>query len=121
MNDLAQAYRDHPRGAVGALMGGGPDEHPDRYAIADPLAHVPLEIPVLLVHGVDDSTVSIRRSRNYAQAARSRGASVELIEIPGAAGAHRNHLDPDGQSWAAVARWLEGRRERVRASPQRAA
>ena len=58
-------------GAVGVLMGGGPDELPERYAVADPIAHVPLAIPVLLVHGTDDATVSVRRSRNYAQAARA--------------------------------------------------
>ena len=91
VNDLAQTYREAPGGAVGRLMGGGPDELPDRYALADPIALVPLAIPVLLVHGSDDATVSVRRSRNYAEAARARGASVELVEIPADRG--RGHLE----------------------------
>jgi alpha-beta hydrolase superfamily lysophospholipase len=91
-------------------MGGGPDEWPERYAVADPIALVPLAIPVLLLHGTDDATVSIRRSRNYAQAARAAGASVELVEIAGAAGAHRSHVFPGSESFAALLRWLAARR-----------
>ncbi len=110
VNDLAQTYREAPHGVVGVLMGGGPDAYPDRYAIADPVAQVPLEVPVLLVHGSDDAVVSVRRSRNYAQAARARGAEVELVEIAGPAGSHRSHVDPRSPSWGAITRWLEQRR-----------
>jgi acetyl esterase/lipase len=111
VNDLAQTYREAPGGAVGRLMGGGPDELPDRYALADPIALVPLAIPVLLVHGSDDATVSVRRSRNYAEAARARGASVELVEIPGEAGSHRSHVFSGSASFAAVLGWLEALRD----------
>jgi acetyl esterase/lipase len=110
--DLAQTYREAPGGVVGMLMGGGPDDVPDRYAAGDPIALVPLAIPVLLVHGTADATVSVRRSRNYAQAARTAGASVELVEIPGEAGAHRSHVFPSSASWTAIASWLERERER---------
>ena len=110
VDDLAQSHREVPDGAVEVLMGGGPDEHPERYAVADPIAHVPLAVPVLLVHGTDDATVSVRRSRNYAQAARALGGEVDLIEIPGAAGAHRGHVDPAGASWAPITGWLAARR-----------
>jgi acetyl esterase/lipase len=106
VNDLAQSYRETPGGVVGMLMGGGPDEVPARYRVGDPIALVPLAIPVLLVHGTDDATVSVRRSRNYAQAARAAGASVELVEIPGEAGSHRSHVFPSSPSWAAVKGWL---------------
>jgi acetyl esterase/lipase len=109
MNDLAGAWRDHPRGIVGTLLGGGPDEVPERYAAADPIAQVPLALPVLLVHGTDDKTVSVRRSRDYAQAARERGGQVDLVEIPGPAGAHRRHVDPTGESWNAITAWLATR------------
>ena len=115
VNDLAQAYRDAPGGAVGWLMGGGPDEVPERYSVADPIALLPLAIPVLLVHGTDDATVSVRRSRNYAQAARARGGAAELLEIPGEAGRHRSHIFADGASWALVRRWLDERRVQPRA------
>ena len=110
VNDLAQSFREAPHGAVGVLMGGGPDEQPERYAVADPIGEVPLPIPVLLVHGTDDETVSVRRSRDYAQAARARGGEVDLVEIAGAAGRHRSHVSPTSESFKAVAGWLESRR-----------
>src|ERR1700684_2741929 len=87
-------------------MGGSPEEFPDRYAVGDPIAHVPLDIPVLLVHGVQDGTVSVKLSRNYAQAGRAAGGEVELVEIEGDAGRHRAHIDPHGTAWAAVTRRL---------------
>jgi acetyl esterase/lipase len=104
--DLASAYRYWHGGAVRALMGGSPDELPERYALGDPLANVPLEMPVLLIHGVLDETVTVKLSRNYARAALAAGADVELIEIDGEAGRHRAHIDPRGIAWAAVMGWL---------------
>ena len=107
VNDLAGAYRANPGGgAVAGLMGCGPDECPDRYALADPIRQVPLELPVLLVHGTEDRTVPVRRSRDYVRAAESAGAEVTFIEIPGRAGGHRSHIDPDSAGWAAARDWL---------------
>ncbi len=104
--DLAGAYRLWHGGAAKALMGGSPEHVPERYAVGDPLALVPLELPVLLVHGVLDETVSIELSRRYALDSNARGGAVELIEIEGEAGRHRSHIDPRGEAWAAVAQWL---------------
>jgi acetyl esterase/lipase len=106
--DLASGYRMWRGGAVRALMGGSPEQLREQYAIADPLARVPLEIPVLLVHGVEDETVSVELSRDYERAARASGGVVELVEIGGRAGRHRAHLDPSGEAWAAVTSRLGG-------------
>lgn len=100
--DLAGGYRDWHGGAVRGLMGGSPEELPERYAVGDPLALVPVQTPVLLVHGVEDKTVSVRLSREYARAARAAGGEVELVEIEGPAGGHRAHVDPRGAAWASV-------------------
>jgi fermentation-respiration switch protein FrsA (DUF1100 family) len=89
-------------------MGGGPEQFPERYAAADPAALVPLQMPALLVHGVLDEVVSIELSRSYADAARAAGAAVELVEIDGAAGRHRAHIDPRSAAWAAVTERLDG-------------
>ncbi len=105
--DLAGAYRQWHGGAVRALMGGSPDRLPERYEIADPMRRVPLSVPALLVHGTLDETVSVELSRNYAEAARAAGGEVELVEIDGAAGAHRAFIDPRGAAWAPVLPWLE--------------
>jgi acetyl esterase/lipase len=105
--DLAGGYRAWRGGAVRALMGGSPEDLPERYAVADPIGLVPLELPILLVHGVLDATVTVRLSREYAERARAAGGQVELIEIEGPAGGHRVHIDPRGEAWAAVTGWLE--------------
>jgi len=104
--DLAGAYRIWRGGAARALMGGSPEDLPERYAVGDPLALVPLRMPVLLVHGLLDRTVSIELSRHYEREAAAAGAAVELIEIAGEAGGHRAHVDPRGDAWAAVRGWL---------------
>ena len=91
-------------GVARALLGGSPREVPERYAEADPLRRVPLEVPVLLVHPVDDATVPVARSREYFAAARRAGGEVELVEP--ASGGHRGPIDPASEAWAASWRWL---------------
>ena len=93
-------------GPLQALLGGSPEEVPERYEVADPLRLPALEIPVLLVHGTADRTVSVKPARRYAKRALEAGRSVELIEIDGPAGSHRAHVDPRSQAWTVVTRWL---------------
>jgi pimeloyl-ACP methyl ester carboxylesterase len=100
--DLGGSYARWRGGATLGLMGGSPEELPERYAAADPMRLLPVSIPVLLVHGTLDETVSIELSRNYARAAQAAGDEVELVEIAGDAGRHRTHIDPVGPAWAAV-------------------
>jgi acetyl esterase/lipase len=105
--DMAASYAAAPSGAVGVLLGGAPEAVPERYDRGDPIRQAPLAVPVLLVHGTDDQTVSVERSRAYARVARAGGGAVDLVEIAGAAGAHRRHLDPGGPSLAAATAWLD--------------
>jgi acetyl esterase/lipase len=100
--DLAGAYRLWGGSAARRLMGGGPDELDERYAIGDPMRLLPPRCPVLLVHGISDELVSISITRSYANAARDAGADVELVEIEGSGGRHRAHVDPRSAAWAAV-------------------
>jgi acetyl esterase/lipase len=109
--DLARAYRYWNGGAARALMGGAPDEVPKRYAAGDPIRLLPLDIPVLLVHGARDETVSVKLSRSYADAALAAGGEVELVEIQGEAGKHRAHIDPRGEAWAAVVEKIKPERD----------
>jgi acetyl esterase/lipase len=86
------------------FLGGTPEQVPERYAAADPMRLVPLGVPTLLVHGADDETVPVQRSREYAAAARAAGDPVELVEpVPGG---HRVHPDPRSEAWRVAAEWI---------------
>ena len=43
-------------GVVRRLLGGPPEQRPDRYAAASPAARLPLGVPALLTHGGRDDT-----------------------------------------------------------------
>ena len=87
-----------------ALMGGTPDDLPDRYAECDPMQLLPLSVPTAVVHGSDDMTIPIARSREYVEAARAAGAEIELLDP--SPGGHRSHIDPRSSAWRAAVDWL---------------
>jgi acetyl esterase/lipase len=97
--------------AAHVLMGGTPDELPERYAECDPLQLLPLGAPLLLVHGADDATIPVTRTREYAEAARAAGDDVALVEPK--PGGHRSHIDPRSNAWRAVVDWLSEQRSTV--------
>jgi pimeloyl-ACP methyl ester carboxylesterase len=78
-------------GAVQALVDGEPADVPDRYAIADPLALLPLGVPTVCLHAQGDDVVPIAQSRTWVEAARAAGDDAELVVVPGG---HFEHLDP---------------------------
>jgi pimeloyl-ACP methyl ester carboxylesterase len=99
--DLAEAYRLGLDGdAVAALLGGGPDDVPERYAAADPAAFGPPAAPVTVVHGDRDIRVPITMSRGYRMPPGSR-----LVEVPGAD--HFALIDPASAAWPAVVHALD--------------
>jgi acetyl esterase/lipase len=89
------------------FLGGTPDQVPDRYAVASPSALLPLETPILLVHGDEDDRVPISQSRNFADAAREAGDVVDVAEFPGMG--HFEVLDPRHESWIRTVSYLAGR------------
>ena len=85
--------------AIPDLLGGGPDEVPDRYAWADPIVQVPLPVPVVCIHGRDDDSVPLAQSEAYVAAAKQAGGVAELVESDGD---HMAHVDPSSTAWAAA-------------------
>jgi acetyl esterase/lipase len=90
-------------GAVRDLLGGGPDDSPERFAAADPVRLLPTGAAVLCVHGADDTVVPVEQSERYAQAARAAGDRVEVRVGPGD---HMAVIDPSSEAWATVRDWL---------------
>lgn len=91
-------------GAVTALLGGSPEQVPDRYAVADPVGLVPTGVPSVLVHAPGDELVPLRQSETYVAAARSAGDDSLLMRVDGG---HFEHLDPASAAGAALRTGLE--------------
>lgn len=89
-------------GATQALLGGGPDEVPDRYAAADPARLPPPAVPITLVHGADDQVVPVEVARSYAAK-----TGAPLRELPGTG--HFALIDPLSSAWPHVIDALPGR------------
>jgi acetyl esterase/lipase len=82
-------------GATQVLLGGGPDEVPDRYAVADPLALLPTGVRTVLVHGTEDGDVPISQAERYVAAATALGDDATLAKY---VGGHYEHLEPDSEA-----------------------
>jgi acetyl esterase/lipase len=99
--DLVRARRRLVGGrSVDHLVHTAPDP---RAALRDasPLEHLPLGVPQLLVHAVDDHQVPLDQSRRYVAAARAAGDATELLELP--SGGHFDLIDPASAAWGEVA------------------
>ena len=95
--DLVAGARDGlGGGAVTALIGGPPEQHPSRYAVASPQALLPLAAArVVLVHGDADEVVPLSQSQGYAAA-----SGAELVILAGVG--HFEHLDPRSSAGLAL-------------------
>jgi len=102
VSDLAACSRlNLGQGAADAFMGGGPEQHPDRYAAADPAVLLPVGHRVRLIHGGLDDIVPPQMSAEYAERARAAGdADVECLLLPDAG--HFEVIDPLSAAWPAV-------------------
>jgi acetyl esterase/lipase len=96
--NLVEAYDlDLDGGAVAALLGGGPDQVPERYAVIDPSLRVPLQTRTVVIHGTLDEQVPVQMSRRYA--GRS-GGKCRLIELSDCE--HYGLIDPESAAWSTV-------------------
>lgn len=99
----AASRRGAGGGAVDALLGGSPDDVPERYAATSPIRLLPLGRPHVLVHGTADAVVPYADSRAYAEAA---AGEAELVTLEGAG--HFEPIDPESAEWPRVAALVRG-------------
>jgi acetyl esterase/lipase len=98
------ALADCAREGVGVtaaldLMGGGPDELPAEYALADSIAAVPVAAPVVCLHSRADANVPYSYSERYVAAATAAGGRATLTETQGD---HFTVIDPASADWGAA-------------------
>ena len=102
VSDLLSAYRlGLGRGAVAALLGGGPDVEPSRYGLANPAGLLPTGTPVRLVHGSADEIVPCEMSVDYASRAEEAGDDATCVTLTGLG--HFEPIDPVSDAWPTVA------------------
>jgi acetyl esterase/lipase len=85
---------------VADLLGGSPQDLPDRYRSASPIELVPLGVAQRVLHGTNDDIVPLEISRRYVAAAKKSGDDSQLIEVTGAG--HFELIDPRSSAWSAV-------------------
>jgi acetyl esterase/lipase len=103
--DLRAAARDKSgNGAAVDFIGGSPSEYPERYAVSDPLAQVPIPAVVRCVHARADDEVPFTESVTYVAAARAAGQDARLLETGGDHFSVANASSPD---WPTVINALE--------------
>ena len=106
VSSLSMAWEQKlSNGVVLELMGGTPDEVPERYPTASPIEMLPLGVRQVLIHGTEDENVPFAMSEAYEKAARAAGDSVELIKLRGAG--HFEVIDPQMGEWTEVLRAIQ--------------
>ena len=82
--NLAEAEElDLSNGAVANLLGGPSSEFPGRHRYADPMAALPLDVPVHAVHASDDADVPLGMSASYVAASAAGPVPAQLALVPG--------------------------------------
>ena len=81
-------------GAVDRLLEGEPAD------VASPMYRLPVGVPLVLAHAVDDAVVPADQTRRFAAAATAAGDEVVVVEVGG--GNHMSLIDPQ-DTWPEVA------------------
>lgn len=98
--DLSLLHRQEACGhVIDGLMGGSPEEFPERYGAGSPVELVPLGVPQLLVIGRQDRGWA-PVGRRYYEAARSAGADLRVIDAEESG--HFEMIDPSSTTWPLV-------------------
>ena len=99
-------------GSVARLLDAGLDDGDDgdrevALAEASPRAKLPIGVPQLLAHAVDDPVVPLSQTTAYADAARAAGDDVTVMELE--RGGHFDLIDPGSQAWTTVVSAIQTR------------
>lgn len=79
---------------------GDPATEADAWRAADPMSHLPPQVPVRLVHGDLDREVPVSVTDAYVREVRRLGGDVRLEVVPDAG--HFSVIDPDSPAWPRV-------------------
>ena len=99
--DLRQAWElGLGEGVARELLGGTPEEYPERFAATSPADLLPLGVRQILIHGELDVPVPYATCRGYAARAAASGDEVTFIGLPDTG--HFEIVDPRAALWRHV-------------------
>ena len=88
-------------GAVDSLIGGSPNQYPQRYSEGSPIELMPMGLRQVLIHGREDEIVPIIQSECFVQRAATVGDKASLVPLERVG--HFELIDPKSKAWDAVA------------------
>ena len=101
-----RAFAADPAGPCGGrqirVMGGGPEQYPDRYALVSPAERLPLGVPQALIWGEHDTVAPASLFTAYATKAKAAGDRVTSVTVAGAG--HHDLMSPQLPAYAAIVR-----------------
>lgn len=118
VSDLATMYRVHyineshqeiENNPTRDLLGGSPEEVPERYKEASPYERLPLNVPQTLIHGELDVHVPVGLSERYFEKASEWDDEAELVKIPSAE--HFMMIEPESEVFPLILEALNKMRE----------
>ena len=99
--DLRTAWKQRLGNGVAArLMGGTPDQYPDRYDAGSPIELLPTGTRQVLIHGSVDDIVPASQSEKFVERAKQLGEHPTLIKLDGIG--HFELIDPESDAWSPV-------------------
>lgn len=85
---------------VDELLGGFPEDVPQRYQEGAPIALLPAGVRTVLITGKQDKTVPIKHVKPYFEKAKAAGEWIKNIEVNNAA--HFEVISPGSTAWPAI-------------------
>ncbi|MDO5619021.1 alpha/beta hydrolase family protein [Kocuria sp.] len=89
-------YEDNDNWVVD-VMGGRPEEEPQRYKALSPIEQLPLNIPVNVLHGKADATVPVATLRDYISKHAQTGNTGRVVLLDGVE--HNDFVDIHHHAW----------------------
>lgn len=99
ISDLRK-YRPNCDDSVNKLLGGSPEQFPERYQQTSPIELLPLKVPTILLHGKQDRIVPIQLGQDFKAAAKQKGNDVTLLTLDTAG--HFDWISPVSPVWEIV-------------------
>ncbi len=90
----------HDRDEVYRLMGGRPEDLPERYQAGNPGDLLPFQAPQVLLQGTEDDQIPPELPRRWAETSRALGSHATVERVPGAD--HFDLVDPESAAWNTV-------------------